>query len=88
LVLRRRGCDTLRTEQTIQHFPQSHHAEFADAAVAVVDADRFEGGGQDAELLDNLGAREGFVVAAVLVVFEELDCKDCGAGDGVEGELF
>lgn len=64
----------MRTEQTIQHFPQSHHAEFADAAVAVVDADRFEGGGQDAELLDDLRPGQGLVVAAVLVVFEKLDC--------------
>jgi len=35
--------------------------------------------------LDQLGAREGFVVAAMLVLFEEFDCEDGGAGDGVKG---
>jgi hypothetical protein len=83
-----RDRDSLRAQQAIEDFPQSHHAEFADTAVAVVDADGFEGRCQDAELLDDLGAREGFVVAAVLVVFEEFDCEDGGAGDGIEGELF
>jgi hypothetical protein len=77
----------LRTQQAIQNFPQSYHAEFAYTAVTVVDADRFKSGCQDAELLDYLGAWEGFVVAADLVVFQELDCQDGGAGDGVEGEL-
>jgi len=77
--------DPLRAQQAIEDFPQSHHAEFADAAVAVVHADGFEGGCQDAKLLNDLGAWEGFVVAALLVVFEEFDCEDGGAGDGVEG---
>jgi hypothetical protein len=38
-----RDHDSLRTQQAIEDFPQSHHAEFANAAVAVVDADGFEG---------------------------------------------
>lgn len=39
-------------------------------------------------MLNYLGAREGIVVAADLVLFQELDRQDGGAGDGVKGELF
>ena len=87
LLLRGGDGHPLRAQQAIEDFPQSHHAEFANAAIAVVDADGLEGRGQDAELLNDFGTGQGFVVAAVLVVFEEFDCEDGGAGDGVEGEL-
>lgn len=46
---RRRGYrDSRRRQQAIEDFPQSHHAEFANAAVAVVHADGFESGCQHA----------------------------------------